>query len=380
MLVNALSYGTIIPLLYPYAAQFGITAAGMSWLFVSFSLAQFIATPIIGRLSDKYGRKPLLLLSLFGTSLSLMTFALAQTAMMLFIARILDGVTGGNVSVAQAIMADTTSENDRAKAFGILGAAFGFGFVFGPAIGGLLSQYSLAAPFWFAAGLALVGTILGVVLLKETNTTREPAKNMGALFDFKRLWQALFAPLTGVILAVSFITLVSQNAMIIGFQAFTVDVLQLDTVKIGVIFTLFGLLSVIMQGFGIKFLLQRVPSKRKLIKWSLMLAGILIILSSLAWGYVSFVVLILAYGVASSPIAPVVTGLLSERTKAEDQGGILGINQAYASLGQIIGPLMAGVLLTYSSRWAFVLTGVLLLIAIIPSWRIDAKPAQKFDL
>lgn len=168
MLVNALSYGTIIPLLYPYAARFGIGPLELGVLFASFSVAQFIATPIIGRLSDKYGRKPLLLMSLFGTSLSLGLFAIAWSAPVLFIARILDGITGGNITVAQAIIADTYPPEERSKGFGILGAAFGFGFLFGPALGGVLSAINITAPFWFAAGLAAVSSLIGYFILPET--------------------------------------------------------------------------------------------------------------------------------------------------------------------------------------------------------------------
>jgi len=154
MLVNALSYGMFIPLQYPYASRFGITPVGLSIMLALFSASQFIATPIIGRLSDRFGRKPLLLISLLGTSLSLAFFALAQTAWMLFAARILDGITGGNNSVAQAVIADTTTGRDRAKSFGLLGALFGVGFLLGPALGGLLSRISLTAPF-FSASLTL---------------------------------------------------------------------------------------------------------------------------------------------------------------------------------------------------------------------------------
>ena len=159
MLVNALAYGVIIPLLYPYAKTFGMTPLGLSLLFASFSLFQFLFTPIIGRLSDVYGRRPLLLFSILGTGLSLVMFGMSQSIWQLFVARIIDGITGGNMSVAQAVIADSIKGPERAKAFGMLGASFGFGFLVGPAIGGFLSQYSLSAPFFFSAGLAVISTI-----------------------------------------------------------------------------------------------------------------------------------------------------------------------------------------------------------------------------
>src|SRR5260221_5162841 len=134
--VNMLGYGIIITIMYAYVARFGINALGIGILFASFSLAQFISTPIIGRLSDRFGRKPLLAYSVLGTAVSFLLMAVAKSASVIFLARTMDGISGGNISVAQAVISDSTEPKERAKWFGILGAAFGFGFVFGPAIGG----------------------------------------------------------------------------------------------------------------------------------------------------------------------------------------------------------------------------------------------------
>lgn len=353
MLVNALSYGTIIPLLYPYASRFGMTATGMGFLFASFSLAQFIATPIIGRLSDVYGRKPLLLLSLLGTSVSLSLFALARSIPMLFIARIFDGITGGNISVAQAIIADSTTTKDRAKAFGILGAAFGFGFTFGPAIGGFLSQWHITAPFWFSAALAFVGTILGYIVLQETNTHRETKRKAQASLSPKLLAQALTIPVVGIILITSFIVFIAQNAMIIGFNATTVDDLALNPSQIGLIFTLWGIIALLMRAVGIKYLLQWFKVKEKIIAGSMVLAIAAITAVSFTSTLPLFMITILIYGAASAPIETLLTSMVSENTNPEDQGGMLGINQAYTSLAQIIGPIAAGLIVTQSTQYVF---------------------------
>jgi len=201
MVVNALSYGTIIPLLYPFASRFGIGPAQLGMLFASFSIAQFIATPVIGRLSDKFGRKPLLLISLFGTSLSMALFAGAWSAPILFIARILDGITGGNMTVAQAIIADKYPPEQRSKGFGILGAAFGMGFLLGPALGGLLSTIHLTAPFWFASALAFGATMLGVFILPETlSKENRMAASNEPLFNLPKLAKAIALPVVGPML------------------------------------------------------------------------------------------------------------------------------------------------------------------------------------
>lgn len=380
MVVNALSYGTIIPLLYPFASRFGVDAFKLSLLFASFSLAQFIATPVIGRLSDVYGRKNLLLFSLLGTSLSLFLFGSAKSIVWLFIARILDGITGGNISVAQAAIADVTDEKKRASIFGLLGAVFGLGFVAGPALGGILSRFGLSVPFYFASVLALIGVIIGIFLFKETNLNRETKPKSGHLINFKTLIGAFSSPAVGAVLAVSLVSMISANAMIIGFQSFTVDILKLDSFGIGMLFTLFGVITIVMQGFGIKFLTAKISSKRRLIGLSLLFSGIFLVSVATSFNQLTFTILVLIYGVFNSPLNPLAVAMISERTKTEDQGGMLGLNQAYASLAQIIGPLLAGLIAGYSARSVFVFAGFLLLLALWPASRIIKAGKIKEDL
>ena len=149
--INSLGFGIIVPVIYSYGKKFGVTGEILGILTASFSIAQFFATPVLGSLSDKWGRKPILVISLAGTFVSFVLFAEARSLIMLFAARILDGLTGGNVSVAQAMVSDTATPEDRAKKFGILSSAFGFGFVIGPAIGGLLNKFGPQVPFFFCS-------------------------------------------------------------------------------------------------------------------------------------------------------------------------------------------------------------------------------------
>lgn len=361
MLINALSYGTIIPLLYPYASKFGINPVTLSFLFASYSLFQFLATPVIGRLSDRYGRKPLLLLSIFGTSISLALFASASNIFMLFFARILDGITGGNISVAQAMLADKVEGKDRAKAFGMLGAAFGFGFLVGPALGGLLSQIALTAPFWFASFLALIATILGHFKLKETVHTIDVIKQKHEqLFNFKALVQALFNPTVGAVLLVGLIAATVSNSFIIGFNAYSVDELRLSAKQIGLIYTMAGFMSVVMQMFGIKYLLQKFKSKEKIIKFTFVGSFISLIFLSMGLNFLQFIFVLFVYMIFHAVITPLISAILSERTNNEDQGYILGINQSYISLGQIIGPLAAGLVSKISVTSIFMFAAILM--------------------
>src|SRR5688500_13906156 len=166
--VNLVGFGIIIPLLPFYARTFGASPIVIGLLFASFSLAQLVASPILGELSDRWGRRPVLILSLIGTAVSFAMLAVAQSLAMLFAARIVDGLSGGNITTARAYIADVTTEENRAKAYGMLGAAFGLGFIVGPALGAAFSQISYTAPIWAAAAITVAATALAWMWLPET--------------------------------------------------------------------------------------------------------------------------------------------------------------------------------------------------------------------
>src|ERR1051326_8550432 len=166
--VNLVGFGIIIPLLPFYAESFGASPFVIGLLFAVFSLCQLAAAPALGDLSDRYGRRPVLIFSLAGTVVSFVMLALAHSVAMLFAARIVDGLSGGNISTARAYVADITRPEDRARAYGIIGAAFGLGFILGPALSGLLARVSYTAPIWAAAGLTVVATIMAWAWLPET--------------------------------------------------------------------------------------------------------------------------------------------------------------------------------------------------------------------
>ena len=166
--VNLVGFGIIIPLLPFYAATFGASPIVVGLLFASFSLAQLIASPLLGELSDRWGRRPVLILSLIGTAISFAMLAVAQSLAMLFAARIVDGLSGGNITTARAYIADITEEENRARAFGVLGAAFGLGFIVGPALGAALAHISYTAPIWAAVAITVIAILLAWVWLPET--------------------------------------------------------------------------------------------------------------------------------------------------------------------------------------------------------------------
>lgn len=377
MVVNALSYGTMIPLLYPYAARFGVDPFWLGILFASYSIFQFVATPIMGRLSDVYGRKPLLVASIFGTSLSLALFASAWSAPVLFLARILDGITGGNNSIAQAMMADITTGEERTKAFGYLGAAFGFGFLVGPALGGLLSQISLQAPFWFAAALALLATILSVVFLPETLSdavSKKAEKKSGTLFVTpQQIFAALRYPVVGTVLLVGFLSMTAHQAYVVGWNSYAIDNLGLSAAQVGLVFSGFGVISVLVQTVGIKILLQLFTSKALLLRKVLLFSAIIATLNYSQTNIVLFIVFSLSYAGSFVPQTILTSAMISERSKPEDQGSVLGINQSFQSLGQIMGPLLASLTSLISVPLTFVIAAGIYFLGYVLSRKLQPR-------
>src|SRR6476660_9709228 len=186
--VNLVGFGIIIPLLPFYAQTFGASPLTIGLLFAVFSLCQLLAAPALGDLSDRYGRRPILIFSLLGTVVSFVMLALAHSIAMLFAARIVDGLSGGNISTARAYVADVTEPKDRARAYGLIGAAFGLGFVMGPALSGLVAKVSYTAPIWAAAAVTLVATVMAWLWLPAT--VHRAAAGTGNPFSYlPALWQ-----------------------------------------------------------------------------------------------------------------------------------------------------------------------------------------------
>ncbi len=377
MLVNALSYGLIIPLLYPYAEKFGMSSFMMGLMFSIYSVFQFFSTPIIGRLSDRYGRKPLLVTSLFGTAVGLILFAIATNPLMLIIARIIDGITGGNNSVAQAVIADQVEPKHRTRYFGIIGAVFGVGFLLGPALGGFLSKVSLTFPFYVGAILAAISAVMALFLLPETNTERHKkhVKQEG-LFQFKKIAHALKIPTIGHVLMIVFLSSTAHNMFTMGFQAFSVDFLKLNSDDIGVMYSLIGLLMVLMQAVGIKFLLKVFKSKKTILMISSFLTTIVMLSFNIPQSTSLFIFISGLYMITFAPQTIMTSSMISEYSHGEDQGGILGINQAYLALGQIIGPLLAGAANHFHHSASFSVAGLIFFATWIIVRQINEKTAK----
>ncbi|QQL50042.1 MFS transporter [Mucilaginibacter ginkgonis] len=373
--VNSLGFGIIVPLLYAYGKRFGVTEVTIGYLTASFSIAQFFATPLLGALSDKWGRKPILAISLAGTCLSFILFATATNIYMLFAARILDGITGGNISVAQAMVSDSSTADNRAKKFGFLSSAFGFGFVLGPALGGLLSKFGLQFPFFFAAGIALMGTLATVFLLKETYTASMRKKGADNKFNFSSLITGIKMPVIGTAVITGFLLTMAQFTMIIGFQTFSVDVLKISPTKMGLFYAVFGIAGIIMQ-MCVPLFTKVFSSKSVILLFSTLICLGAMFATGFTNTFMMFAVSLIIYASFNGLRNPMLNAIIADHNDQRRQGEVLGINQSYASIGQTLGPVCAGLISAVSVHAVFFLSSFYILLGFLLSIRLKTKEHQ----
>jgi len=376
--VNALGYGIIIPILYSYSHEFGLTDFQNGLLFSIFSVFQFIATPLIGRLSDAYGRRPLLLLSLFGTAMSFFMMAFAQNAAWLFIARALDGITAGNIPVALAVISDTTEPKDRAKGFGIIGAAFGLGFTFGPAISALTVHLGNGVPFIIAGGVALLAFAVTALFLQETNTHKGVTVSR-RVFDFRHLIRALADPAIGKTLTVSFLVMLAFSIYVYAFQPMSVQILHLSPQQISLIFTMVGIIGLISQGVVIPRAIK-LFGERKLLVGSVLSSVVLFSVLFTVRSFPLFLMAVMLQAFANGFANPVIQALLSREADKKSQGSIMGVNASYQSIGQIIGPVLGGLLSTIFIPLPFLAAALVMGVATLLSWQILRKHIRSMSL
>ncbi len=379
--IDLLGVGIVVPLL-PYYLKI-IEQADASWLSssrallvgalaASFSLFQFIFSPVLGALSDRFGRRPVLLISLAGTGISYVVFGLADQLLplgigtvlaVLFFARILDGITGGNISTAQAYIADVTPPEERAKGLGLIGAAFGLGFMLGPAIGGLLSTISLSAPAFVAAALTFGNVIFGFFRLPESLPVERrisiPFRKMNPVSRLRAVvGKTSIRPLLAGVLLLNFAFAGMQN----NFAVFSDVRFGLGPTQNAFVFAFIGLTAVFMQGFLIRKLLPRFGEARLAVTGLAMMTLGFALIAVVPFAWMLFPAMgILAAG--SSMSTPSLTSLISRRVAPQEQGSVLGGVQAFNSLMMVLGPLFAGIIFDQIGPVAPYVSGTLLVAA-----------------
>jgi DHA1 family tetracycline resistance protein-like MFS transporter len=370
--IDLLGFSIILPLLPFYAETFNASPTQIGFLVASYAAAQLIGAPLLGRLSDRFGRKPVLLISLTGTFVGFLILGFANSLWMLFLSRILDGFTGGNISVAQAYITDVTDESNRAKGLGMLGAAFGLGFIIGPALGGILSVYGFALPAFVAAGLSLI-SILGVILLLPeslSDTARAALANQERQkFSVKNLWQAVNRPRVGPILYVRFFYGLAFAVFQTIFPLYALYRFDLDARSTGFVLTYVGVLVVFVQGFLVGWMASRFDEYRLIF-----LATMLTAISLFAWAIVPNIVALLIVlaplALAAGTLNTLLNSTLSKVVYPEEVGGTLGLSASLESLTRVIAPTAGGYLLGSIGPWAPGLAGGLIMIWTVSyAWR-----------
>jgi DHA1 family tetracycline resistance protein-like MFS transporter len=369
--IDLVGFGLILPLLPFYAENYGATPFVVGLLTASYAAAQLIGAPILGRLSDRFGRRPILLVSIFGTIVGFLLLGVADPlgrslaanlglnaapviVAFLFISRILDGLTGGNISVAQAYITDITDTENRAKGLGLIGAAFGLGFIIGPAAGGILSTWGFALPAFVAAGLATINLITVYFWLPESLTAEKraaAAEQKRPSFSVKTLWQAINRPRVGPLLHIRFFFGLAFATFQTVFPLYAQYQLDLDARQTGFILTYVGLLAAFVQGGAIGVLTKRF-NERGLIFSS----TIILTVSLLGWAFTPNVplllIVLLPLAYAGGVLSTVINSALSKSVYPEEIGGTLGLAASLESSTRVVAPSIGGYLLGALGTWA----------------------------
>ena len=332
--VNLVGFGIIVPLLPFYAETFGASPFVIGLLFAIFSICQLIAAPLLGEWSDRYGRRPVLVFSLAGTVISFVMLALAQSLTMLFIARIVDGLSGGNISTARAYVADITEPKDRARAYGIIGAAFGLGFIFGPALSGMLAGVSITAPIWAAAALTLVATLMAWLWLPETvhrttAGTGRPMRNVALMMRRPGLRR---------ILVIDFVYWFAFAIFQTTFALFVAGRFGFDAAQTGYVFAGVGVLGVLVQGLAIRPVVRRFGD-RTTFGAGLVFGVIGLVGATLAHSLTVFALALVPLALGIGFGHPTVASLVSQAGRRDEQGRVQGAAGAMESLGRTLGPV-----------------------------------------
>lgn len=334
ILVNLIGFGIIIPLLPFYATTYGASPFVIGLLFASFSASQLIAAPLLGTWSDRWGRRPVLILSLIGTAVSFAMLAMAESLAMLFAARIVDGLSGGNITTARAYIADVTTEENRAKAYGYLGAAFGLGFIIGPALGGAFSHISYTAPIWVAAGVTVAATALAWFWLPET-VHRADAVSVS---PWKAMTDVAKRPHLRVLLGVDFIYWMSFAVYQTTFALFGAIRFGFDVAETGYFLSAFGFLGVIVQGLLVGPIVKRLGERRTLTV-GLLLTAIGWGGSAATWSLPVFAMMLIPGAIGIGLCNATLSALISHAAGRGEQGRVQGAAGALESVGRAVGPV-----------------------------------------
>lgn len=342
--LDILGFGILVPVIPFLVRPFDASAMAVGLLTMSFSIAQFFASPVLGALSDRHGRRPVLLISIFGAAVAYVAFGLATALWVFFAARIVDGLTGGNISTAQAYIADVSAPENRSKNFGMIGAAFGAGFIIGPAIGGVVSHISYSAPAFLAGALCLLSCLFGYFILPES---LPPERRTAAPFTwremnpFGRLGYFLARPALVANFTLLLMQGLAMNILRSNFMVYARDKFGYNPSQVGYLYTYLGILVVLTQAVIVRRLAPKLGDRTTaLIGFCVMLLGFAWMATSPGVWPIFGIMPLVAIG--NGLVYPTVSAMSSHAVDGHEQGGVMGAQQSMSSLTMITGPFVAG--------------------------------------
>jgi MFS transporter, DHA1 family, tetracycline resistance protein len=390
VLVDIFGLTLVIPLLAIYAERFGASPLGATLLISIYAVCQLISGPLLGRASDKIGRKPLLIVSQLGTFVGFVLLANASALWMVYLSRVIDGSTAGNLSLAQAYISDNTEPKDRAKSFGIIGIAFGLGFFIGPFVTGNLVKYGFTAPIWLAAALSATSVLCTTVLLpgakppaRASGEAEGPGGRRVSIFAFGTYAEFFSRPILGGLLAQFFCFVFCFSTFTSGFalfaeRSFWWNGKPFGPREIGYLLAYSGFLGIILQGALIGRLVRRFGEAK------LIIAGFAsLVVGYFALGLIHDIGPLLVVTTVSSfgngVLRPALTSLVTQRAGRHEQGTVLGLNQSMNSIAQILAPTVAGLLIGRSELfvWAAVASAAAFMGIVVARWGSARAPAHQ---
>jgi multidrug resistance protein len=354
--LDLVGFGIVLPILPLYAERFGASPTTIGLLIASFSLAQLVFAPIWGRVSDRVGRKPVLVLSLAGTAVGSLLTGVAGSLWLLFAARIIDGVSGASVSVAQAAVADVAPPDQRPRLLGLLGAAFGVGFVVGPALGGLAALGGPEVPFFVAAAIAGLNAIVGARRLPETRPIGRAPDALAETVAETRTSRPL-----ALLVLVGFTTYVAFSGFEATFALLGEERFGLDEAAVGAVFAAVGLLHVLVQVRAVGPVTDRLGLAGAL-RGGLALQAVGLVFVSVDGGWATLIVGLAAITAGIGVVAPSLTSSVAQLAHVERRGAALGLQQSAGGLGRVVGPVVAGVLFDRIGVWSPYVAGAALVV------------------
>lgn len=371
--IDLMGFGILVPILPSFASKgLGISDTGIGIIVGAFSFVQFLFNSFLGKLSDKIGRRPLLLSTLLVTSSSYILFSFSHNFLMLFLSRALAGLGGSNIGVAQAYIADVTSKEERAKGMGMIGSAFGLGFVFGPIIGGLLAEYGYSVAGYASAGFSFIAFIFAFFVLPESLPANKAKQKISyKIFDIKYALKLHKENYIIAILVLIFFIGVFSVANIHGTLAILgMKVHNFTDRQNSYLFGIMGLVGVIIQGFAIKYL-SRMFEEKKLVLAALMFIMVGLALIPFGSGLIGISAAVFIMSIGTSINQPIIMSMISKYSPEAEQGAVLGLNQSIASLGRVIGPVWGGFSFDYFGyQFPFLTGAAFTLFALVLSFNV----------